>query len=264
MAHFGRPIWGVSQEEIRKKGDGEQASFQLSSLPLICLGGWTPPNPTSVRYPMDTKVGKSLFWTSHLILYMHNWDLPNSIREILPRSHYSPLDTVREFWNLQSLGIKKNLQRQCCWNNLSTTEVETKTDPEPQQETTCSRLCPGKALWHEWRFVLPGFQQRRLTAKATQQEKSWCPNPGPWIPKPRLWIMSFASWTQKGSPSVCPMHWPSLWATWIHIHTKKEPSTLTDPWDTTNGFLCQCLGSCYKLKEQNMQIQLLYLCGNES
>jgi len=31
-----------------------------------------------------------------------------------------------------------------------------------------------------------------------------------------------------------------------------------------NGLLCQCLGSCYKLKAWSMQIQLLYLCGNEN
>ena len=103
-----------------------------------------------------------------------------------------------------------------------------------------------------------------LSAKATQQEKSWRSNPGPWIVKPRLWIMSFASWAQIGSPSVWPMHWSSLWATWTHIHSKKEPSTLMNLWDTNNGLLCQCLGSRHKLKAQNMQIQLPYLCGNES
>lgn len=77
---FWGPLWGVGQEENRKKGDGEQASLQLSSLPLICLGGWTP-HHLPARYPMDTKVGESLFWTNHLIFYMHNWQLPDSIRE---------------------------------------------------------------------------------------------------------------------------------------------------------------------------------------
>ena len=91
---LGGPLWGVGQEEIRKKGDGEQASLWLSSLPVICLGDWTPPHPL-VSYPIDTKVRESLFWTNHLIFYMHNWDLPNSIREFY-QDHIIVLWTLLE------------------------------------------------------------------------------------------------------------------------------------------------------------------------
>lgn len=55
---------------LGKKADGEEASLQLSSLPLD-LFGRLKPTPPPVRYPMDTKVGESLFWTNHLVFYMH-------------------------------------------------------------------------------------------------------------------------------------------------------------------------------------------------
>lgn len=142
------------------------------------------------------------------------------------------MNTVRGFLNLQDLGIKKKIFIG------SVAGIASQLQKQRQRQTLSPSgrhhgqgCAPGKALWHERHLVLPGFQQRDTPRDSKCQgysrRKSWCPNPGSWIPKPRFWIMSFTSWAQIGSPSVCPMHWPSLSYMDTHPLKRSHPPSRT-------------------------------------
>lgn len=86
--------------------------------------------------------------------------------------------------------------------------------------------------------------------------------PGSLDPKAQVLdhVIHIMSTNRQPLCALCTLAQPM---SYMDTHPLKD-ITLTDLWDTNRGLLCQCLGSCYRLKARNMQIQLLYLCGNES
>lgn len=79
LAHFGDLYEEWARNRLRR--EGWEAVLASAEQPASHLFGMLNPTPPARQISQGTKVGESLFWTNHLIFYMHNWQLPHSIRE---------------------------------------------------------------------------------------------------------------------------------------------------------------------------------------